>query len=259
MDKPYKVNSATVNTFAHISSINSSTGPDRIRIRGNFRGVFGNVSGVTDATGVGALSKSLREIVYISNAKFSKKNFITINDGSNSEIKLVTDETTSQVALDTNLSFKHVNKCIFNGIDDITYSIGSSTESPKVPELKRDNKTSGDQPVMQNVEELQFQYGMDTDANGFVDAWVNYIGQPATVGGITYTTTLSMLKEVRIWMLVRSSVPDPKINDTKTYVMGDRSYTPPATDPYNSTINPRKHRRILFTTSVTLRNFRVES
>lgn len=248
IDKDYKFkNGATTATFVHISSINSSTGPDAIRIRGNFQGVFGIISSTVGGSDAG---DEAIKVTYREKATFSKGNYITINDRSNAEIRLVnavsSDKKTISFANGDGLQFAHKNGTIFNGIQELRYFIDSTGT------LRRNNfELNGNQPILENVEELQLQYGMDINNDGIIDGWANYIGETINVSGVNYATNLTMLKQVNIWLLVRGTVPDEKINDTKTYVMGDRSYQPPS--------SLRKYRRVLFNTTITLRNFRRES
>lgn len=248
LDKEYKFkNGNSTANFAHISSINSSTGPDAIRIRGNFQGVFGIISSTVGGSDPG--DESIK-VTYRERATFSKGNYITINDRSNAEIRFVdsvsSDKKTVSFANGDGLLYAHKNGTVFNGIQELRYFIDSTGT------LRRNNfEYNGNQPILENVEELQFQYGMDINNDGIVDGWVNYIGESLNVGGVNYATDISMLKQVNVWILVRGTVPDENINDTKTYVMGDRSYQPPS--------NLRKYRRVLFNATVTLRNFRKES
>lgn len=248
IDRDYKFkDGSTTATFVHISSINSSTGSDAIRIRGNFQGVFGIISTTVGGTDEG---DEAIKVTYRERATFSKGNYITIYDRNNSEIRFVngvsTDRKTVSFANNDGLTYAHKNGTIFNGIQELRYYVDSTGT------LRRNNfEYNGNQPILENVESLQFQYGMDVDNDGIVDGWVNYIGEPLTVNGTTYSTNLTHLKQVKIWLLVRGSVPDENLNDTKTYVMGDHVYTPPT--------NLRRYRRVLFETSVTLRNMRSES
>lgn len=248
LDKDYKFkNGDTVATFPHISSINSSTSSDAIRMRGNFQGVFGIIS--STAGGADAGDESIK-VKYREKAQFSVGNYITLNDRSISEIKKVTavssDKLTVSFANGDGLLSAHKNGVIFNGIQELRYYVDTTGT------LRRNNfEANGNQPILENVESLQFQYGMDTNNDGIVDGWANYIGESISVGGVSYVTDISMLKQINIWLLIRSTVADENINDTKTYVLGDRSYQPPE--------NLRKYRRLLFNTTVTLRNLKRES
>ncbi len=247
IDKDYKFKGGISSRgFHHVSSINSSTGSDAIRIRGNFQGVYGIYSSSVGPNDVGDESM---KVVYRERAKFSVGNYITINDRDNSEIRKVTqvssDKTTVSFANGDGLDYSHKVGTIFNGIQELRYYVDSQGT------LRRNNfEANGNQPILENVESLQFQYGMDINNDGIVDGWANYIGETINVAGVDYVTDITMLRQINIWLLVRGSVLDENINDTKTYVMGDRSYQPPD--------NLKRYRRLLLNTSVALRNLRRE-
>lgn len=248
VDKDYKFKGGVSSVkFYQISSINSSSSSDAIRIRGNFQGVFGIISSSVGGSDAG---DEAIKVKYKERATFSKGNYITINDRSNAEIKFVnnvsSDKLTVSFANGDGLDYAHKNGTIFNGIQELRYYVDSTGT------LRRNNfEYNGNQPILENVEILQFQYGMDINNDGIVDGWANYIGETINVGGVDYSTDITMLKQVSIWLLVRGSVPDENINDTKIYTLGDVSYQPPT--------NLRKYRRVLFNTTVTIRNLRRES
>ncbi len=248
LDKDYRFkNGDNITAFWHVSSINSSTGPDAIRIKGNFQGVFGIIS--TTVGGTDAEDEAIK-VSYKEKSTFSVGNYITINDRDNSEIRYVngvsSDKRTVSFKSGDGLNFAHKNGSIFNGIQILRYFIDSTGT------LRRNNfEANGNQPILENVEELQFQYGVDVNNDGHVDGWVNNIGDTVNMAGVGYKTDLTMVKQINVWLLVRGRVPDDTINDTKTYVMGDRSYQPPTT--------LRKYRRELFNTTISLRNSRRES
>lgn len=240
---------STVATFAHISSINSSTGTDAIRIRGNFQGVFGIISTIGTSVQDDDPSMETVRLSYKERSKFSKGNYITVNDGAKSEIRFIdaSNDNTNAVSFKSGDGFTNDHKkgIFFNGIQELRYYVGATGT------LYRNNfETNGNQPILENVEDLQFQYAMDVNSDGYVDGWVNNIGDILTVNGVNYTTNLSMLKQVNIWLLVRGSVISDT-PDTKAYVMGDKSYTPSST--------ASKYKRMLFNTTVTVRNIRKES
>jgi len=83
------------------------------------------------------------------------------------------------------------------------------------------------------VEELQFQFGVDTDGDGSVNKFLD----------ANNVSDWSQVKAVRFWVLVRDDCPESDYTDNKTYDMGNRSYSP--NDHY---------RRALYTSTATLRN-----
>jgi type IV pilus assembly protein PilW len=114
-----------------------------------------------------------------------------------------------------------------------TYYIGSSSRScgdTVVPSLYRVRLNDSGQPVAEEllpgVEDLQVQYGvggqyLDADA---VVSWEDVVA-------------------TRLWVLVRSECSETGLVDSRTYTMGDQTYTP-----------ADNFRRQLYSSVVTVRN-----
>ena len=115
------------------------------------------------------------------------------------------------------------------------------TSPSPLPALARESLvTSGpnrgtpyEQELVTGVEELQFQFGVDTDGDGSVNKFLD----------ANNVSDWSQVKAVRFWVLVRDDCPESDYTDNKTYDMGNRSYSP--NDHY---------RRALYTSTATLRN-----
>lgn len=111
-----------------------------------------------------------------------------------------------------------------------------------VPSLNRVTLNRGDgklrsEEVALGVENLQVQYGLDTDAvpDNSVDQYVD---------AMVYTDPRwDKVIAVRLWLLVRAECPETGFSNTRTYDMGNQSV--PVNDAY---------RRQLYTTTVMLRN-----
>lgn len=127
------------------------------------------------------------------------------------------------------------------------------TESPRVPALRRvvlqPNGSMTQELVASNVEQLQLRYGRLTTVPNtqYYDSFTaaNCAGCTFDSGAaITSTPTVwDEINSVRIWLLVRSTAPEPGYVNTTSYVMGDQTYT--VNDSF---------RRQLFTAVVQLRN-----
>ena len=116
----------------------------------------------------------------------------------------------------------------------------------KVPSLYRMtlvNDPSGTEPkliaeeIAYGVDDLQVQYGLDTNNDNSVDS---YVDAPAA-GDANWGKVIA----ARIWLLVRAECPETGYNNTTTYNMAGVDYTPTAPDHY---------RRQLFTSTIRLRN-----
>lgn len=129
----------------------------------------------------------------------------------------------------------------------------SATENPKVPALMRvvlqSDGSMTSEMVATGIEQFQVQYGRRT-TSGLVQYYDTFTSANCgtcvleTTNGLTTTTTVwDEVNSVRLWVLARSTAPEPGYVNNQTYAMGDINYT--VNDGY---------RRQLFTTVVQLRN-----
>ncbi|MGP1677521.1 MAG: PilW family protein [Burkholderiales bacterium] len=123
----------------------------------------------------------------------------------------------------------------------------SSTETPRVPALYRVALDAGPamraEPVASNIEDMQLRYGRLTSDNNTRFYPASGVSTTATATTTTTATEWSDVNSVRIWILVRSSKPEPGYTNTSSYTLGDKTVT--VNDGY---------RRELFSTVVQLRN-----
>jgi type IV pilus assembly protein PilW len=89
----------------------------------------------------------------------------------------------------------------------------------QIPTLKRVDITGGVAvvtPIAEGVEEIQFEYGFDTDADGVSDnfrtALDGIVGSPAN----SWANVIS----VRVWLMSRTNEESRGYTDTKTYDLG---------------------------------------
>jgi len=248
-DKNYFFKNGT--TFAFLSSINSDTGTDAIRIRGNFQGIYGNISSVL-GTSIedDDSSKETFTVAYknTNKSRFSAGNYITVSSpAGNAEIRRiagVSGANKQNISLlnGDGFNYNHREGTIFNCVQDIRYYVDSNGT------LRRNNfEGNGNQPVLENVEDFQFMYGLDTNGDGYIDQWVNSVSDGSN--------KIDQVKVIKIWLIVRGTVPDNNFVDRRNYFLGISStggvyvakrYTPPA--------NVQHYRRLIFSTTVDLRN-----
>lgn len=98
-------------------------------------------------------------------------------------------------------------------------------------------------PIVDGIEMIRFMYGVDTDDDGIVNAYLSADNMTTKL----WDNAGSILA-VKIYVLARGSVEDNKYDNTSTYQLGDLSY--PVDDNY---------RRLLFSTTVSLYNNSIES
>jgi type IV pilus assembly protein PilW len=131
-------------------------------------------------------------------------------------------------------------------------SRGSSTLGANVPSLRVKTLLAGgviqDQEVLPGVEDMQIQYGVDTDVEGApnrrsIDRYVNAndpILNPANAAFLPDAEILS----VRIWLRLRAERPENGFTDTANYVYADQNV-----GPFNDAF-----RRIVVSKTIFIRN-----
>lgn len=118
-----------------------------------------------------------------------------------------------------------------------------------IPSLAREELTNNGVPknsdldLVAGVENLQFQFGVDSDYDGSVNQYFN----GHQINGAPATPNWDQVVSVRVWVLVRSECPETGYNpDSKTtaFTLGDIAYN--VSDQY---------RRQLYSTTVALRSY----
>jgi type IV pilus assembly protein PilW len=137
--------------------------------------------------------------------------------------------------------------------DSIKATQCGDSSAPALPALARETLSSAPStpglPVkselVTGVEQLQFQYGVDTDlpSDGAVNLYMNANAVGTWNPVASAVVNWQAVHSVRFWVLVRGDCPDGSYTDNSTYTMGDVSYTP--NDHF---------RRTLYTSTVALRN-----
>jgi type IV pilus assembly protein PilW len=105
-------------------------------------------------------------------------------------------------------------------------------------ELDRASSTSAylQTPLVEGVETMRFEYGIDTDGDGQVDL------NTATPAGTQWADVVM----VRVALVVRNLEPSPGYADTRTYTVGGEAYTVPT--------DFQEHKRQVYTRTVSVRN-----
>ncbi|GHG02474.1 PilW family protein [Thalassotalea marina] len=100
-------------------------------------------------------------------------------------------------------------------------------------------------PVVDGIEYIRFMFGVDTDDDGVVNS---YLSATNMTQGYWNNASGTNIISVKIYVLARSIVPDNKYTNNNTYSLGDLDIA----------VNDN-FRRMLFTSTVTLFNARVDS
>ena len=143
------------------------------------------------------------------------------------------------------------------------YYVGkSSALGANMPSLRRKaftGKPSGDadnipdEEVLPGVEDLQVQFGVDTDPvgstnRGSIDRFVNPGDPILTPGNAAFIPDAEILA-VRIWLRIRAENTEAGYKDTRTYVYADQNLPAP-NDAY---------RRVVLSKTIYMRNARPAS
>lgn len=94
--------------------------------------------------------------------------------------------------------------------------------------------------LLDGIEMLAFEIGIDQDNNGAVDLFVT----PSAVPGAVWRQQAGVVRQLRYFAVIRSRLADPSYTNRQTYSLGQRQFRAPA-DHY---------RRLLVQSSVTLLN-----
>ena len=100
-------------------------------------------------------------------------------------------------------------------------------------------------PIIDGIEMIRFMYGVDTDDDGIVNTFLSASNMTQALWN---NASNSRILAVKVFVLARSVLPDNDYKHEKDYLLGDFSYKP--RDNY---------RRLLFSSTVTLFNARVDS
>jgi prepilin-type N-terminal cleavage/methylation domain-containing protein len=132
---------------------------------------------------------------------------------------------------------EELSRALAAGVHNQVYQVQAFTIRVVNGSLRIDeniSQTSTQLDVADNIECLQFEYGIDTDspADGQIDNWVN---NPATI---------KQIKAIRIFLLTRTGKQDREYVDRKTYTLAGTTL-----GPYNDNFH-----RLLLESTITIRN-----
>lgn len=113
-----------------------------------------------------------------------------------------------------------------------------------VPALHRKYLSNAGRPVSEEVsssiENIQFQYGIDTDGSFTVN---QYLNADDISNDTAVNPNWAEIVSIRLWVLVRADCPTNNYTNAQTYTMGDQTFTP--NDNF---------KRLLYSTTVAVRN-----
>lgn len=100
------------------------------------------------------------------------------------------------------------------------------------------------QPLIEGIEQIRFMYGVDTDADRVVNAYIS----ADNMTNDYWNNTNSEILSVKVYVLARDILPDADYTISKSYILGDIEVT--ANDNF---------RRLLLESTVSLHNSGVDS
>lgn len=123
-----------------------------------------------------------------------------------------------------------------------------ATECGDVPVLARKvlnaNRVPEKESLVNGVEMLQFQYGVDTAITAAIPQGDRAVNQYFDANNVT---NWNQVRAVRFWALVRSNCPESGYTNNTTYRLGNLNYT----------VNDN-FRRAVYTSTVMLRNIKTD-
>jgi type IV pilus assembly protein PilW len=129
----------------------------------------------------------------------------------------------------------------------VYYVTEDAVAGETIPVLMRRQLTTSmvSAPVIDGIEFIRFMYGVDNDDDGVVNAFVS----ADNVSDLFWNNgSNTNILAVKMYVLARDTLPDPKYDNKNTYELGDLELT--FDDNY---------RRLLFSSTVTLFNARVDA
>ena len=115
------------------------------------------------------------------------------------------------------------------------------TGSDAIPSLYRVTLGDGklvEEEVAYGVDDLQIQYGVDTNNNGAIDEYLN-----AGDGNLDEKKEWKRVLAARVWLLIRAECPETGFTNDTHYIMGNKNF-----------YSPDAYRRQLYSATIDLRN-----
>jgi type IV pilus assembly protein PilW len=150
---------------------------------------------------------------------------------------------------------------IHDVVVNVYYVDNASDLDNALPSLRRKTLVNGgilqDEEIIAGVENLQIQYGVDTDADGAVERYVDSDHVIVTPGAIGFLPGAEIVA-IRLWMLMRSNQQENGYLDAGPYIRPDANLAPivPAGRLAVAGNYPQPYRRLQISKTIFLRNNR---
>ena len=188
-------------TSRYLVPVNSTSGPDEIYVLYRFDGDAAypsdNVNPAAGATTVNVTST----------AGFAAGDRVIVYDATNADLRKVAGAAGTTLTLLNGLASNYSGGATLARVRYVRYFVDRTTD-PAHPTLMLDKRNGQPpQPLADDIEDLQFQYSMDTDGNGTIDVVDNNV-----VGNA------SLVRQVHVYLLAR-----PRITEKGWVETGDRN------------------------------------
>ncbi len=191
------------------------------------------------------LTTTPNPITVSSGAGFSGNELIVINDCTKGDVFQITGVNTNTLSHNCTSCDPYLAGATVLEVEDSRFFISNNDKNPAQPSLYRSLNGGAAEELFEGVEDMQVFYGEDMDGDGIANRYVTaeVINAPCVAG--TTSNCWLRVSSVRISLLMRT-LEDNVAQTPQTYNYNGVSVT--ASD---------RRLRLVFTTVVSLRNFRI--
>lgn len=230
--------------------INNNTFPQDL---GHFRALWGNILTTSNALGCITDAKAGSDVIQI---KRVISNSLTAAELEDERYYLITNKNSGEIfAGDQALPIMD-NASIWEYQHHIYYIKEYSQGNNTIPVLMQGRLRNGTSPpiffdpMVDGIERIHFSYGVDTDDDGVVNAFIPSEDMPNTYWDNENDVRILA---VMLYVLVRDILPDNQYENLNTYHMGKYSVN------FITNGEGDNYRRLLLTSTVTLYNSRIDA
>ena len=220
--------------------------------------LVGAVRHVEEVASVTSTQITLNSSDHDLNGSIAAKSYIVISPSANNRYKTITTASDNPLVLST------VDELDSMEVTEITNAVGATPpvtinvyqvqaftirlvdttiNGKTLRSLRIDDNvisTRTDMDVADNIQDIQFQYGIDNDSDPQIDSWVDNPGK------------IKQIKAVRVFILARTGKFDKDFTDLKTYNLAGDTFT--GSDNFTD-LNTSNHvHRYLLETTIAVRN-----
>ena len=208
------------NTIRTIDPLNSTTTADQIVLLYTYD-MDASLPPTTLSANMGAYNNTIN---VASTNGFANGDYIIVTNGTSADLFQITAAITDNTTLPHNTSGVNAlaSHAAFPG-----YTVGATvskarfvryfidTTDPAHPTLMLDKMVAGvsPQPLADDIEDMQFQYGLDTNGDFVVDT---------TAVNVPTAAQIPQIRQVRVWLSARTRMADRKWQEVRP-AMGDRA------------------------------------